>query len=108
MQLAVAELSGKAKHMGVGAGLFGAAGVVAWFGVGTAVAGAVAALALVLPVWASALIVAAVLFAVAAVAGFLGKGQVQQATPVIPERATDSVQQDLAAVKGVRHDEHHS
>ena len=58
------------------------------------------ALALVLPAWASALIVAVLLFAGAAVAALLGKNKVQEATPPKPERAMDGVQKDVATLKG--------
>ena len=44
----------KAKHAGLGAGLFGGAGVVALYGVGALVATLVLGLALVLPAWLAA------------------------------------------------------
>ena len=61
LQLARVEIGGKAKRFGTGAGLFGAAGVIALYGVATLVATVILLLALVLPAWAAALIVAAVL-----------------------------------------------
>ena len=57
IRLAQKEFQESAKHAGIGAGLFSVAGVFAVFGVATLIAAAVAALALVLPVWAAALIV---------------------------------------------------
>src|SRR2546429_1089217 len=59
LQLARVEIGGKAKRFGTGAGLFGAAGVIALYGVATLVATLILLLALVLPAWAPALVVAA-------------------------------------------------
>ena len=67
MRLAQKELQQSVKHAGIGAGMIGAAGLLAVLGLATLIAGAVAALALVLPVWASAVIVAAVPFCGSAV-----------------------------------------
>ena len=57
LRLAQAELTEKGKRVGIGAGLFGAAGLLAFFGAATLIATAVLALALVLPAWLAALIV---------------------------------------------------
>lgn len=102
MQLAQAEIRQSVKHAGLGAGLFGGAGVFAWFGFGALVAAAILALDLVLPAWAAALIVAGVLFLVAAVAALAGK---KQATEVAPPMQTsaDSVKHDVRTVQEARH-----
>ena len=96
--LAKAELAQKGKRAGIGAGLAGAAGVLALYGVGALITTVIAALALVLPVWAAALIVAVVIFIVAGVLGLLGKNQIQRATPAIPEITVESVKRDVATV----------
>lgn len=98
--LAKAELRSSARHAGLGAGLFGGAGLFALLGLATLVGSAVAALALAVDTWLAALIVAVVLFAVAGVSALVGKKQIGQAGP--PERAIDSVKQDIAEVKGHR------
>lgn len=100
LKLAQYELVGKGKRFGVGAGLAGAAGVLAWYGGGTLVAALVLALALVVPGWVAALVVALCVFAVAGVLALVARSQVQKATPPIPEQATQSVRQDVEAVKG--------
>ena len=105
LQLAQVELKDTAKRAGLGAGLFSAAGVLALFGLGALIATAISALTLVLPLWASALIVAVVLFIAAGVAGLVGKKQVQQATPT-PERTVENVKRDVAEVKESRHRDH--
>lgn len=102
MKLAQAELAEKGKRAGVGIGMFGAAGIVALYGGGALVATAIVALALVLDLWLSALIVTVVLFVVAGVLALVGKGQVQQATPLAPERAQAGVKDDIATMKGAR------
>ena len=99
LTLAKAELTQKAKRAGIGGGLLGAAGVLALYGLGALVTTVIALLALVLPVWASALIVAVVIFIVAGVLGLLGKNQMQRATPPVPENTVESVKRDVATVQ---------
>ncbi|WP_112263210.1 phage holin family protein [Lentzea terrae] len=103
IRLAVAELKDKGKHAGVGAGMFGAAGVFAWWGGLSIVAGIILALSLVLPPWAAALIVAAALLLIAGVAALMGRSQVRQATPPVPRQAMDNVQEDIATIKERAH-----
>lgn len=100
LRLAQAEMTVKAKHAGMGAGLFGGAGIVAFCGIGTLIATAIMALSLVFPGWLAALVVTAVLFAVAAVVALVGKKQVAQATPAAPRQAIDSAKRDIETVKG--------
>jgi Putative Actinobacterial Holin-X, holin superfamily III len=98
-RLAQAEMTQKAKKLGVGAGLFGGAGLFAFFGLALLITTAVLALALVLPDWLAALIVAVVMFAVAGVLALVGKKDVQQGSPPVPTEAIASVQTDIATVK---------
>lgn len=90
LRLAQLEMTGKAKRAGIGVGLFGAAGLLA---------AAVIALALAVPAWLAALIVAVVLLAAAGIAAVVGKGQVSEATPPVPEQAIAGVKADIDAVK---------
>ncbi|WP_222272292.1 phage holin family protein [Modestobacter marinus] len=99
VQLAQAEVTGKAKRLGVGAGLFGGAGLVAVLGLNALITAAILGLAAVLPGWLAAIIIAVVLFAVAAVLGLLGKKDVQQAAPPLPTETLESVRTDVATVK---------
>ncbi|MCW2731362.1 MAG: hypothetical protein JWR13_2178 [Mycobacterium sp.] len=103
IRLAQKEFQESAKHAGVGAGLFSVAGVFAVFGVATLIAAAVAAISIVLPVWASALIVGAVLLAIGGIAALTGKRQVQEASPV-PHQTVTNVKEDIQEVKDARHD----
>ncbi|MEO3803407.1 phage holin family protein [Nonomuraea sp. B1E8] len=99
LRLARIELQEKGRHAGFGAGLVGAAGVTALFGAGALVAAVIMLLALVLPGWVAAAIVAVVLFVVAAVLGLTGRKQVKRATPPVPRETFASVRADIDMVK---------
>jgi uncharacterized membrane protein YqjE len=99
LRLAQLEMQQKAKHAGIGAGLFGAAGIVALFGVATLVAMFVLLLATAMDAWLAALIVAVVLLAVAGGMALAGKKEVAEAAPAKPERAIDSVHDDIDEIK---------
>jgi hypothetical protein len=99
MDLAKAELSEKGKRAGIGAGMFGGAGL---FGVGAFAAlttCAIAALATGMDLWLAALIVTVVYAAIAAVLALTGKGKVQEAAPPIPEEAIESTKEDVQWAK---------
>jgi hypothetical protein len=99
IELAKVEMSAKGKRLGIGAGAFGGAGVVALLGLGALVAAAILALATALAAWLAALIVAVVLFAVAAVAALVGKKKVEEATPPVPEQTLETVKEDMDEAK---------
>ncbi|WP_369055355.1 phage holin family protein [Kineococcus terrestris] len=97
--LAQMDLKEKGKKAGLGIGAFSVAGLLAFFGIGAVVTTAILALSLVVSPWLAALIVAVVLFALAAVAGLVGKKEIEQATPPVPEAAVEGVKKDVDAVK---------
>ena len=99
VELAKAELRVKGKRAGVGAGMFGGAGALGLYALGALTAAIIAGIAEVLPVWAAALIVAAVYGAVAGILALRGKSKVQQATPPVPERTVQSVKEDVRYTK---------
>ncbi|PRX48615.1 putative superfamily III holin-X [Prauserella shujinwangii] len=99
MRLAVSEVQRKGKRVGLGAGLAGAAGVTALLAAGALVAAAIMAIALVLPGWAAGLIVGGGLLLVAGLLGIVGKSQVQQGVPPVPQEAAESVQRDVESVR---------
>ncbi|QYN32059.1 phage holin family protein [Pseudonocardia sp. DSM 110487] len=103
LELARTELTAKGKRAGAGAGLAGAGGVVALFGVGALIAAAIAGLATVMPVWLSALIVGVVLLLVAGALALVGRSRLRKATPPVPEQAVQGVQNDVAAVRNAVH-----
>src|SRR5215207_6765108 len=102
IRLAQAEVAEKGKRVGVGLGMFSAAGLLAFFGLATLIATAVLALAEALPGWAAALIVAAVLLVGAGVLALVGKGRVASGQPLKPERAVAGVREDVAILKEVK------
>ena len=103
LELARTELTEKGKRAGTGAGLAGAGGVVALYGLGVLIAAAVAALALVLPLWLAALIVGVALLIVGGVLALAGRSQLKRATPPMPEHAVESLQRDVEIVKSAVH-----
>ena len=105
LNLAKAELSGKAKHAGLGAGLFGGAGLFALYGLGVLIATAVIALDLVWPLWLAALVVGVALLLVAGILALIGRGQVKKGVPPTPEAAVASIKADIDTVKRSAHHE---
>lgn len=99
VRLAGAELAAKGKRAGIGAGLFGGAGSLAFYGVAALLAAAVLALALVLPAWAAALIVGVGLLVLAAIIALSAKRQINRASPPVPEQTTASLKADIAEIK---------
>ena len=95
VELAKAELAEKGKRAGIGAGMFGGAGVLGFYAFGALTAAAVLALATAVAGWLAALIVAVVYAAVAGVLALTGKNKVQEATPPAPERTVETVKEDV-------------
>jgi hypothetical protein len=99
IELAKAELGEKGKQVGIGAGMFGGAGIFGVYALGALTACAILALATAVAPWLAALIVTVVWAAIAGVLALTGKSRVQEATPPIPEQAIDSVKEDVAWTK---------
>ena len=79
--------------------MFGGAGIVGLYAVGALVAAAILGLATAVAPWLAALIIAVVLAAIAGILALQGKTKVQQATPPVPEQATESVKEDVQWAK---------
>jgi Flp pilus assembly protein TadB len=103
MRLAQKEFQESAKHAGIGAGLFSVAGLLAFFGFATLIAAGVAALSLVLEVWAAAAIVGAILLIIAGIAALVGRNQAGEVTPAAP-RTVKTLKEDVQELKGARRD----
>ena len=99
VELAKAELAEKGKRAGIGAGMFGGAGLVGLYAVGALTAAVILVLATAMDGWLAALIVGVVYAAVAGVLALMGRSKVQQATPPMPERAVETTKEDLDVVK---------
>ena len=100
LELAQVEMKEKGKRAGIGAGLFGGAGLVTVYAVGALIATAILGLSEAVDAWLAALIVTVVLFVIAGVSALVGKKQVEQATPPQPEQAIRSTRRDVDEVKG--------
>ena len=79
LKLAQVEMTSKGKQAALGAGMFGASGVVA--------------------AWLAALIVGVALLAVAGCAALVGKRRLQTATPPVPAETVASVKADVDEIK---------
>jgi Putative Actinobacterial Holin-X, holin superfamily III len=80
VELAKLELQEKGKKAGIGAGMFGGAGVFGLYAV-------------------AALIVTVIYGAIAGVLALRGKSKVKEATPPVPEQAVDTTKEDVRWVK---------
>jgi uncharacterized membrane protein YqjE len=99
LELAKSEMAEKGKQAGLGAGMFGVAGVLALLAAGALTACFVAALDAGMPLWLAALIVAVVYAAVAGALALTGKDRIKQATPPVPEQTQDSMKEDVEWAK---------
>jgi uncharacterized membrane protein YqjE len=107
LRLAQAELSEKAKSLGRGAGMFGAAGLVAFFAIATMLTTVILALALAVDAWLAALIVTVVLLGIAGVLIVVARRQVSRGLPATPQKSIESVKQDVETVKESAHRDSH-
>jgi uncharacterized membrane protein YqjE len=99
IELAKAEMTEKGKRAGLGAGMFGGAGLLGLFALGLLTACVVAALDLAMPLWLAALIVGLAYALGAGMLVLIGKSEVRQATPLAPERTAESVKEDVEWVR---------
>jgi hypothetical protein len=99
LELAKLELTEKGKQAGIGAGMFGGAGVVGLYAAGALTACLVLALATAVAGWLAALIVAVLYGAVAGALALMGRAKVKQAVPPVPEQASESVKEDVQWTK---------
>lgn len=93
-----AELTYKAKHFGIGAGLVVGAAFVGIFLLGTLIATGILALSLVMPGWAAALIVSGVLLLIILI--LLGIAVLNFKRGSEPLESIESVRQDIDAITG--------
>jgi hypothetical protein len=99
IELAKAEMAVKGKRLGVGAGAFSSAGLIALFGLGAVTTAAILGLATALEGWLAALIVAVAYFALAGALALVGRSKVQGAAPPMPEQTVESIKEDVESTK---------
>jgi uncharacterized membrane protein YqjE len=99
IELARVEMTEKSKRLGLGAGMFGTAGLCALFGLGCLSACAIAALAQVMSVWLAALIVGGAYLVIAGITALAGRAELRAAAPPVPEGAVESSKEDVQWLK---------
>ena len=99
VELARVELSAKGRRAGLGAGMFGGAGLMGVFALGALTAGVILVLSTVLQAWLSAFIVAGAYLLLAGILALVGRARVREATPPVPEQAGESVKEDVEWAK---------
>lgn len=99
LDLAKAELAEKGKQAGIGAGMFGGTAVFGLYAVGALTATLILALSLAVAGWLAALIVTVLYAAIAGVLALIGKSRVRKGVPPVPERAVESVKEDVQVAK---------
>lgn len=99
LALAQAEMTQKGKRAGVGIGMLGAGGLLGFVGLLALTATIIALLATTIKVWVAALIVTAVYFIAAGALALVGKNQVTQAVPPVPNQTTETLKEDVQWAK---------
>ncbi len=97
--LAKAELAEKSRPAIASAGMFGGGALFGLGAFGALTAFLIAAIALALPVWASALIVTVAYGIIAGALALTGKKTLQKAGPLVPEQTAATVKEDIEWAK---------
>jgi predicted lipid-binding transport protein (Tim44 family) len=101
VELARAEITQNAQQAGLGAGMFGGAGVAGLLALGAFTTFLIALLATAMEVWIAALIVTVLWSVIAGVLALIGRNRVQEATPPA-EQTVDSIKEDVQWAKTQR------
>jgi nitrate/nitrite transporter NarK len=99
VELAKLEVTEKAKRTGLGAGMFGGAGLVGVAAFGAVTACLILALNAAVAGWAAALIVAGGYAVIASGLALTGRASVRRGMPPAPQQAAESTKEDVAWVK---------
>jgi hypothetical protein len=99
IELAKAEMAVKGRRIGVGAGAFSFAGLLAMLALAALTAAAILGLATAIESWLAALIVAAVYLLIAGALALVGRSKVQAGAPPLPEQTVESVKRDIEETK---------
>jgi uncharacterized membrane protein YqjE len=98
IRLARTELNEKAQKIKLAAGFFGVAAIFGLMGAFCFLAACVAALALVMPFWLSALLIAIALFAMAAGAYIAARNRFAK-VDAVPHQTVETVKEDIEWAK---------
>jgi hypothetical protein len=99
VKLAKAEMTEKAKDVGIGAGMFGGAGYSLHLAALGLMLTVIFALSTVMAAWLAALIVTVIFAVTAGVLALAGRKRITQAGPPVPEQTIESVKQTIQTVK---------
>jgi hypothetical protein len=97
--LAKAEVSEKGKQYGAGGAMFGGAAVAGWMALAALTACLILLLALAMPAWVAALILAVVWAGIAGLLVLRGRDRIKQASPPVPEQTIETVKEDVQWLK---------
>lgn len=101
LELAQVRLTEKVSALGGGGAMLAVAGVLALYALGLLFLGAVWAFSLVLPLWASFLIVAGILLVIVAILALVGKSKIDASKKVQVDPASGFKADVAAAKKGI-------
>jgi len=99
IELAKAEMTEKGKKAGLGAGMFGGAGVAALLALISLTITAILVLNAWMKDWLAALIVTLVWAAVAAVLALRGREEIRQMGGPVPEQTKETIKEDIEWAK---------
>jgi uncharacterized protein YacL len=99
VELAKIEMTEKGKRAAFGVGAFSALGLLALLALGSLTAAAILGLGTGMEGWLAALIVAAAYLLLAGLFALFGKRKVEEASPLVPEQAKESVREDIETTK---------
>ncbi len=105
LALAQVEAKQRAKKIGLGAGMFGAAGLMGFFAASCFVAAAVLGLCNVMQPWLATIVVGVALILVAGLTALPGWKGVTAKSPAVPADTIANVKDDVAAVRSAMHHE---
>lgn len=94
------EISAKAKAAGIGLAFFVVAGLFGFFALATLLAAAVLGIAVALPAWLAALIVAVALLIIAGILALVGVSRLKAGSPPTPVETIGSVKKDVSVITG--------
>jgi hypothetical protein len=98
-ELAKLEVKDRGSRLGIAGGILAGAAVVALLALGTLIAAAVAGLAIVLPLWAAALIVGTVLVMVGVVMFVVGRAKIRTLGSLAPTATIETAREDVAWIR---------
>jgi tetrahydromethanopterin S-methyltransferase subunit C len=101
IELLKQEMIRKLKALGVGAGLILGAVIVLLGVLGVLLTAGILALALVLPGWLAALLVAVLLLIIAGILALVGFRVLKKGIPPLPTNTIDGLKKDLNVIRGV-------